>query len=141
MKLTKKQREELKRKFGGHCAYCGIELGERWQADHLEPVERNWETYKDKNGKLKTRATDMNKPENDHYDNLMPSCVKCNNDKHSMTLENWRYMIKDRIRTLNESPKYASYQKARRFGLVQETGAEVIFYFEKCAVKLNNRLV
>ena len=54
MKLSKKQREELKQKFGGHCAYCGIELGERWQADHLEPVERNWETYKDKNGKLKT---------------------------------------------------------------------------------------
>lgn len=25
MKLTKKQRAELREKFGGRCAYCGVE--------------------------------------------------------------------------------------------------------------------
>ncbi|TPT11925.1 HNH endonuclease, partial [Acinetobacter baumannii] len=30
MKLNKKQREELKQKFGGHCAYCGELLGDKW---------------------------------------------------------------------------------------------------------------
>ncbi|EPF7112301.1 HNH endonuclease, partial [Shigella flexneri] len=27
MALTKKQRAELRMKFGGRCAYCGCELG------------------------------------------------------------------------------------------------------------------
>ncbi|HCR5976064.1 TPA: HNH endonuclease, partial [Shigella flexneri] len=29
MALTKKQRAELRMKFGGRCAYCGCELGEK----------------------------------------------------------------------------------------------------------------
>ncbi|HCS2340565.1 TPA: HNH endonuclease, partial [Shigella sonnei] len=40
MALTKKQRAELRMKFGGRCAYCGCELGEKWHADHVKPVIR-----------------------------------------------------------------------------------------------------
>lgn len=40
MALTKKQRAELRMKFGGLCAYCGCELGEKWHADHVKPVIR-----------------------------------------------------------------------------------------------------
>ena len=29
MALTKKQRAELRMKFGGRCAYCGCELGDK----------------------------------------------------------------------------------------------------------------
>ena len=37
MALTKKQRVELRMKFGGRCAYCGCELPEKgWHADHVE---------------------------------------------------------------------------------------------------------
>ncbi len=33
MALTKKQREKLRMKFGGRCAYCGCELPEKgWHA-------------------------------------------------------------------------------------------------------------
>ncbi|MDX8205518.1 hypothetical protein WDA38_11070 [Acinetobacter pittii] len=39
MKLTKQQRAELKQKFGGHCAYCGDLLGDKWHADHIEAVK------------------------------------------------------------------------------------------------------
>lgn len=38
MRLTKKQRAELHMKYAGRCAYCGCELGDRWHADHFEPV-------------------------------------------------------------------------------------------------------
>lgn len=38
MALTKSQRAALREKFGGRCAYCGSELGERWHADHIEPI-------------------------------------------------------------------------------------------------------
>jgi hypothetical protein len=31
----------LREKFGGRCAYCGEPLGERWHADHVEPVIRD----------------------------------------------------------------------------------------------------
>ncbi|EPK4453012.1 HNH endonuclease, partial [Acinetobacter baumannii] len=41
MKLTKQQRAELKQKFGGHCAYCGELLGDKWHADHIEAVKRD----------------------------------------------------------------------------------------------------
>lgn len=132
MRLTKVQREDLKQKFGGKCSYCGIELGNRWQADHLEPVEREVIWYKcEKSRTLKSKSGDMRKPEHDHLDNMMPSCVKCNNDKSSESLENWRKIIKQRIKTLNTDPKYASYQKAKRYGLVIETDIEVVFFFEK----------
>lgn len=133
MKLTKIQRAELKQKFDGNCSYCGEELGERWQADHLKPVEREVIWYKcEKSRKMKSKSGEMRKPEHDHIDNMMPSCIKCNNDKSSMSIESWRCVIKDRIKTLNESPVYASYQKAKRYGLVVETGIDVVFYYEKC---------
>lgn len=36
MALTKKQREKLRMKFGGRCAYCGCELPEKgWHAGHV----------------------------------------------------------------------------------------------------------
>lgn len=132
MRLTRAQRAELKHKYDGHCSYCGVELGRRWQADHLEPVEREVIWYKcEKSRTMKSKNGDMRKPEHDHIDNMMPSCTKCNNDKSSMTLESWRRVIKDRIKTLNTDPKYASYQKAKRYGLVVETDIDVVFWFEK----------
>lgn len=136
MRLNKEQREELKQKYDGKCSYCGIELTNRWQADHLEPVERKVIWYKcEKSRTLKSKSGDMRKPEHDHIDNMMPSCVKCNNDKSSMTLESWRRVIKDRIKTLNESPVYASYQKAKRYGLIVETNIDVVFWFERYNVE------
>lgn len=45
MKLTKKQRAELRDKFGGRCAYCGVDLPERWHADHYEAVKRGVSSY------------------------------------------------------------------------------------------------
>ena len=61
MRLNKKQREELKQKYDGHCAYCGELLGDKWHADHLVAVVRDLTTGKPE------------KPENDTYENLMPA--------------------------------------------------------------------
>ncbi|EDA6448068.1 HNH endonuclease, partial [Salmonella enterica subsp. enterica serovar Typhimurium] len=44
MALTRKQRERLRMKFGGRCAYCGCELPEKgWHADHVQAVLRKSE--------------------------------------------------------------------------------------------------
>ena len=73
----------------------------------------------------------MMNPENDVIENMMPSCCKCNNDKSSSSIEQWRKIIKHRLYTLNNDPKYASYQKAKRYGLVIEIDKPIIFWYEQ----------
>lgn len=119
MKLTKIQRAELKQKFGGHCAYCGCELGDKWQADHLEPIRRNDD------------GTCMN-PHLDVYENLMPACNICNKNKHSFPLEFWRKTLEDSNRKLNDY--VANYRLALKFGQIRETTQPIVFYFEKMGV-------
>lgn len=121
MRLSKVQRAELKSKFGGRCAYCGYELGERWHADHLESVQRNWGEF--------AKEVPMLKPENDRLDNLMPSCAPCNISKHSMPLEAWRKWLAGHVDSLNSY--HPIYRLAKAYGLVQETDMPVVFYFEK----------
>lgn len=40
MRLKKAEREQVRLKYGGHCAYGGVLLSVRWHADHREPVIR-----------------------------------------------------------------------------------------------------
>lgn len=117
MKLTKKQRAELRMKFDGKCAYCGCELGERWHADHFEPV---------------IRLDDERKAEhleNHSFANMMPACVPCNLSKGRQTLAGWREWLAGHIKSLNEY--HPIYRIAKVYGLIEETGKPVIFYFER----------
>lgn len=41
MYISKKDRELIKQKFGGKCAYSGTELEPDWQVEHIKPVVRN----------------------------------------------------------------------------------------------------
>lgn len=125
MKLTKSQRETLKGMFGGLCAYCGKPLGGRWHADHFQAVKRDHRWDRDAR---KWVLIGQQRPEHDTVANLMPACPPCNIDKHSMTLEEWRKKLQQACRVLADHT--ATYRHAVRFGLVQETGAAVIFYFE-----------
>ena len=126
MKITKQQRQTLRTKFGGRCAYCGQELGHRWHADHFEPVQRQsaWD-----NKKKKLVATgECGAAEHDNLENLMPACPACNIDKSVLSLEEWREKLQRSTDVLaRNSP---TYRHALRFGLVQETGRRVQFYFE-----------
>lgn len=116
--MTKKeQRQAVFNKFDGHCAYCGCVLDKSWQLDHMIPVVRS----------LKTGV--MEKPENDHIDNMMPACRSCNKDKSSESLENWRSLLANKIAILNRD--ISAYRFAKRYGLVAETEMPVLFYFEK----------
>jgi len=129
MKLSKKQRAELKMKCGGRCAYCGIELGDRWQADHVEPVNRKFKWVRGTDGITRSVATgEMWNPENDHIDNLLPACAPCNNDKHSATLEEWRRRLSDLLGSLERNS--STFRHARRFGMVVEAPKEIRFHFE-----------
>lgn len=131
MKLSAKQRATLREKFGGRCAYCGEPLEDRWHADHIEAVERKLERVS-AGGVSRLRTTsEVHRPERDTIGNMNPACAPCNLDKHAMSLEGWRKKLEGAVGVLARNQP--TYRHAVRFGLVQETAAPVVFYFEKCA--------
>lgn len=109
-------RQKVFEKYGGKCAYCGCELIKGWHVDHIEPIERNWW-----NGTC-------NKPENHHEENFNPACASCNILKSSNSIEWFRQSIKKFVQSLNLYTN--QYKFAKRYGLVEETGKDVVFYFE-----------
>ncbi len=117
MILTKKQREKLKCKYGGNCSYCGDPLAKKWHADHIIPIRRNPD------------GTCEN-PEADNFENLTPSCPSCNRMKDTLTIEKFRKLIENFINSLNNNS--TQYKFAKRYNLVKETNAQVLFHFEKC---------
>lgn len=129
MKLTKAQRAEVRGRFDGRCAYCGEALGERWHADHHVAVIRDtrWERGK---GFVPTGV--LLRPQHDTIENMFPACAPCNIDKGPNTLEWWREKLERACEVLVRNN--STYRHARRFGLVQETGAKIVFYFERLAL-------
>lgn len=126
IKLTKSQRAALRQKFSGRCAYCGQKLGPRWHADHFEPVQRRSKWDREKGQMVATG--ECYSPEHDNLKNLMPACPACNIDKSVLSLEEWRGKLQRATGVLSRNSP--TYRHAVRFGLVQETNAKVIFYFE-----------
>lgn len=112
----KRIRDKVKRKYKGRCAYCGCKLNKSFTIDHIEP-------------KLRNMYYSNREPGADVIDNYNPCCYPCNSSKGAMSLEKWRQNIKHKIIQLNRDS--STYRTAKRFGLVKETGNEVVFYFEK----------
>ena len=132
MRLTKKQREELRMKFGGRCAYCGRDLPEKgWHADHVEAALRKWDFgERQKDGTRRTIATgDFWRPENDAIENLFPACAPCNLFKATFTVEGFREQVAaqaERARLYS-----VNFRTAERFGLVAVVEKPVVFWFER----------
>lgn len=154
--MKKSDRELVFNKFGGRCSYCGCDLsGKKWHVDHAEAVERKrkmvgggyyhkitgepmvnefrddltpefWKDYEYK--ERKAVADGFRFPENHHIDNMMPACISCNVNKSSMNIEQFRNFIAGFVSSLNKYQK--TYAVVKRYGLVEETGKPVVFYFE-----------
>lgn len=149
--MTKADRQKVFDKYGGRCAYCGCELNRRWNVDHIQPVNR---ITKIKPGYYRHKVTKervehpsgkwwtdyehieprqvfdkMLNPERDTIENSNPSCHSCNITKSSMSLAQFKTWIQTTTQRLNTS-NYNNYKFGKRYGLIQETGIEVKFYFE-----------
>lgn len=126
-------RVKIKNMFGGKCAYCGCELGDRWHVDHVDPVKRHaGDIIFKPDGTYKiVSSSKMFRPENHNDKNLYPACIPCNIHKSASTVEEFRRVLKGHIRTLNEASNHSIYRHAKRFSLVVETGSEVEFWFER----------
>lgn len=135
MRISKKDRELIKAKFGGKCAYCGCDLPEKgWHADHVAPCLRRMEVVPVEDRKNRyafelRHNGEFIRPEANRLDNMFPACAPCNLFKSSFSLELFRSEIsKQAERAMKTS---VNHRTAMRFGLIVETGIEVEFWFEK----------
>lgn len=107
--MNKKLRETIYQKYGGKCAYCGREIAYKdMQVDHLIPLRANG---------------------SNDFENLMPSCRRCNHYKRANTLEGFREMI-EKIPEKLERDSYI-YRVGVIYGNVVPKRKTVTFYFEK----------
>ena len=126
MPLTKRRRA-IWDKSGGRCWYCGCPLSEKgWHADHVEPIERKLQ-YQFGKGLFTT--DECRRPDRDTEGNLVPTCASCNIQKGSLSVEEFRYKLEHFIVSLNRD--HTQYAVAKRYGLIEETGNHVTFWFEK----------
>ena len=139
MKLSKVQREQLKQKFNGHCAYCGCVLDNRFHADHVVSIRRKSvfapaPAHSPFSVVLK-HTGECENPELDCFENLMPACSPCNLYKGGNSLEGWREQLHELNRKLFDYSKH--YRFALAFGQVKETPKPIIFYFERLGVGIS----
>ncbi len=121
IKIKKGYREKVYHKYDGHCAYCGVSFKiENMQVDHFIPIRRHIPIAEQEYKNMPIGTSELK--------NLMPSCRSCNVSKSSWNMEQWRESIQHKIVQLNRDIN--EYRTAKRFGLIKETGIEIIFYFE-----------
>ena len=112
----KPERKAIWNKSEGKCWYCGTELNEKnWHVDHFEPINRV--------------GGEIMNPERDTFENKVPACPSCNIMKTNMNIESFRWLIGNFVKRLNRD--VTVYRHAKRYGLVEETGKEVTFWFEE----------
>jgi 5-methylcytosine-specific restriction endonuclease McrA len=130
MYVSKKDREIIRLKFGGRCAYSGTELEPDWQIDHVNPIVRNWWT----NTVLFEKEHNIN--------NMFPVQKTINHYKGSMFLELFRtwYLggLHERLKQIPKNPRTENGQKrkdyllkiAGYFGITENKPFSGNFYFE-----------
>lgn len=96
-------RQDAYHKFGGHCAYCGIQLGKSFHVDHVIPFAKGGP---------------------DDIMNFFPACRYCNILKNALTLDQFRKCIE-------EYQSKAGVIVSERFGALKIIGPiTVVFHFE-----------
>jgi len=128
---TKKQREALRAKFDGRCAYCGGELGKAMHADHMEPVVRV--TTDPWLNPLPYAEQRMLKPERNTVANMMPACAPCNIHKGGYSLEHWRVYLQRSAEIVRKQT--STFRAGERFGIIAVNEQPVTFHFERLALR------
>jgi hypothetical protein len=100
------------KKYGGKCAYCGVDLVKGWNVDHITP-------------QVFGGTNDL--------ENLNPSCKDCNNYKCHTDLEGYRRQLR---KMLNEKLDYlfrskTKMQVAINMGSIKHAEWDGMFYFER----------
>lgn len=128
-------RQKIFDKYNGRCAYCGCELQKGWHVDEIEPVLRYIKYRRDGKGRIMTNQNGndikdvfITHPERFNIDNQNPACARCNGWKSTFDLETFRKEIGEQVKRARAYS--CNFRMAESFGLIQETGIKVKFYFE-----------
>lgn len=122
MAISKKTREAVYQKYGGHCAYCGKMIAYKdMQVDHFRPL----------------RAWDAEDAGTDDIKNLMPSCRMCNHYKRANTLETFRRYISEIPRKLRDN---YIYKVGVVYGNIAENEKTIVFYFERAEAEETKKI-
>lgn len=129
MPISKKDREKVFNKYGGHCAYCGCEITlKSMHVDHYLS-QRNFLHHILNNWRIPEHLTHLDVDDVDHIDNLMPACVSCNKYKTANHIEAFRADLQAQAQRLrNNNPMIRLNE---RFGIIQIIEKPIVFYFEK----------
>ena len=122
--MKKELRERVWLKHDKRCAFCGKELEYKdMQVDHLTP-----KTIAHLYGNEKVRKyMEMNGDNINSFENLMPSCRRCNHYKRAQRLEDFR----DSMKSLHKRVEKQYITKvAIDYGVVKIIPFSGIFYFE-----------
>lgn len=151
-RLTKTEREAVRMKFGGLCAYTGRPLESDWQVDHM--ISKNswkYQVYAECAQIKSFEQMERRLKEVDNIDNLLPAMRIVNHYKRAFDLEGFRgYMLKFHLR-LRKLPKTTSLKETKEriaymnkvaelFGITTEKPFSGVFYFETigCPTKQRN---
>lgn len=116
MAFSKKIRQQVYDKCGGHCAYCGREIAYKdMQVDHIHPQYRG--------GK-------------DDMENLNPSCRMCNFRKGTLSIEHFRKEIEYQAEGVC---KTFQGRMSLAYGLIERVNKPIVFYFETLTDKINEK--
>lgn len=116
--MKKQKREDVYKKYDGHCAYCGkVITYKEMQVDHHYP--KRGASY---------AMVFHNIPDINAITNLMPSCRRCNHYKRAYKPEDFRRLIK----TLHKRIAVVYINKvAVDYGIITIKPHDGVFYFEK----------
>lgn len=120
--ISKELRLRVYKKCNNHCGYCGKELLlKEMQVDHITPQS---DKIFNKHMLFEGEET---QDKND-FNNLMPTCRRCNHYKRAANLEQFRRIMV----TLHERIQRNYINKVGvDFGIITITPFDGIFYFEK----------
>ena len=121
--MNPQERIAVWHKYQEHCAYCGREITyAEMQVDHKHPQHLAHWIRNDKMQSKFDLPDDVNA-----FENLMPSCRRCNNYKRGHRLEPFRYLMKTLYKRLQ-----AIYinKVAADYGIVEYHVWNGVFYFE-----------
>ena len=108
-------------KYGGRCAYCGREITMKsMQVDHRLPKS----IYE----APATMGLIDGLDSIDDFDNLMPSCRRCNQYKSTMSVEAFRKQIETIPQKLGK--REFIYKVGIDYGFYDDKPRKVTFYFE-----------
>jgi hypothetical protein len=104
----KEVRAEIIARTNGKCGYCGSDVGDKAQLDHIVAYGLG--------------GTDTE-------DNLLASCQPCNYIKQTLSIKQFRVYLAGMTKTLHRDS--VTYRNAIRFGRIAVIDKSVIFYAEQ----------